>query len=178
MPEWIRRIGFPTALETHSMTTLAAIQKQIAELQKKADAIAKSEAREAAAKAQALIAQYGLTAEDVGLGGAGKGARPGRRRQAAAAKPSGVARYRDPASGKTWTGVGRAPAWIADAKDRSKFLIDGGAAPAAPSKADKPAKAAKAGKPAKAASPAAALRKKAAKPAPVAEAAAPASEAG
>jgi DNA-binding protein H-NS len=34
-------------------------------------------------------------------------------------------KYRHPKTGATWTGHGRAPAWIADAKDRSKFLIDG-----------------------------------------------------
>jgi len=31
-------------------------------------------------------------------------------------------KYRDPATGKTWTGRGKAPKWI-DGKDRSKFLI-------------------------------------------------------
>lgn len=34
------------------------------------------------------------------------------------------AMYRDPRSGVTWSGRGRAPAWIASAKDRSKFLIE------------------------------------------------------
>ncbi|WP_334002168.1 H-NS histone family protein [Burkholderia gladioli] len=32
------------------------------------------------------------------------------------------AKYRDPASGKTWSGRGKAPAWIAG-KDRSAFEI-------------------------------------------------------
>jgi DNA-binding protein H-NS len=150
------------------MSTLATIHKQIAELQKKAEAIAKTEAREAAAKARALIAQYGLTAEDVGLGGGAKGARSaksarrgGGSRKAAAAKPAGVARYRDPATGKTWTGVGRAPTWIAGAADRSAFLIDAPAAPApkrAKAAAPKSAKAAKVAKPA--------TRRKAGAPAP------------
>ena len=31
--------------------------------------------------------------------------------------------YRDPKTGATWSGRGRAPAWLAGAKDRSKFLI-------------------------------------------------------
>ncbi|WP_408243257.1 MULTISPECIES: H-NS family nucleoid-associated regulatory protein [Paraburkholderia] len=31
--------------------------------------------------------------------------------------------YRDPKSGATWSGRGRAPAWLAGAKDRGKFLI-------------------------------------------------------
>lgn len=33
-------------------------------------------------------------------------------------------KYRDPVSGLTWSGRGKPPAWIAAAKDRSKFLID------------------------------------------------------
>ena len=53
-----------------------------------------------------------------------------RGRVATASKTAGAtakaAKYRDQATGKTWTGAGRAPAWIACAKDRSKFLIDGG----------------------------------------------------
>ncbi|WP_328807302.1 H-NS family nucleoid-associated regulatory protein [Paraburkholderia elongata] len=32
--------------------------------------------------------------------------------------------YREPKSGATWSGRGRAPTWLAGAKDRSKFLID------------------------------------------------------
>jgi len=38
------------------------------------------------------------------------------------------AKYRDPKSGATWSGRGPAPAWLAGAKDRSRFLIDGGTA--------------------------------------------------
>ncbi|WP_080757261.1 H-NS family nucleoid-associated regulatory protein [Burkholderia gladioli] len=39
-------------------------------------------------------------------------------------KPPGPqpAKYRDPESGKTWTGRGKAPAWLAG-KDRSAFEI-------------------------------------------------------
>ncbi|SAK90936.1 H-NS histone family protein [Caballeronia ptereochthonis] len=33
------------------------------------------------------------------------------------------AKYRDPVSGSTWSGRGRAPAWIAG-KDRNEFLVD------------------------------------------------------
>ncbi|WP_429364658.1 H-NS family nucleoid-associated regulatory protein [Paraburkholderia sp. GAS32] len=35
--------------------------------------------------------------------------------------------YQDPTSGATWSGRGRAPAWLANVKDRSKFLIADGA---------------------------------------------------
>src|SRR5258708_3610811 len=36
-----------------------------------------------------------------------------------------AAKYRDPKTGATWTGHGRAPSWIAAAKNRDKFLVDG-----------------------------------------------------
>jgi DNA-binding protein H-NS len=37
---------------------------------------------------------------------------------------AGVAKYRDPATGKTWSGLGTVPGWIRD-KDRTQFLIEG-----------------------------------------------------
>lgn len=36
-------------------------------------------------------------------------------------------KYKDPESGNTWSGFGHAPAWIATAKDRTKYLINGAA---------------------------------------------------
>ncbi|MFL9912617.1 H-NS family nucleoid-associated regulatory protein [Paraburkholderia fungorum] len=37
--------------------------------------------------------------------------------------------YLDPKSGATWSGRGRAPEWLAGARERSRFLIDGTAIP-------------------------------------------------
>lgn len=51
--------------------------------------------------------------------------------------------YRDPKSGATWSGRGRAPAWLAGAKDRSKFLIDGVSGVADSAAASKPKAVAK-----------------------------------
>lgn len=123
------------------MATLAGIHKQIADLQKQAEAIRKTEAAAAAAQARDLIAKHQLTADDLGLGlGKKAGKRVGKlagtpatssRRKPALAKTAGVPKYRDPKSDKTWTGTGKPPGWIADAKNRSKFLIDAEAAPAA-----------------------------------------------
>ncbi|MEM5368947.1 H-NS family nucleoid-associated regulatory protein [Paraburkholderia azotifigens] len=43
------------------------------------------------------------------------------------------AKYRNPETGATWSGRGPAPAWLAGAKDRTKFLIaEGGAGKAEP----------------------------------------------
>ena len=116
------------------MATLAGIQKQIADLEKQADAIRRAEAGAAADKVKELIARHGLTAEDVGL--AAKAVKAGKKfpfnpviaKSKPAARPAGIAKYRDPKSGKTWTGNGKAPGWIAGAKNRDKFLISVNAA--------------------------------------------------
>ncbi|MFJ1260586.1 H-NS histone family protein [Cupriavidus sp. CuC1] len=73
-------------------------------------------------KIQTLMAEYELTADDIA---------PKRRRgrPAAGDKPKGAAKekaslppkYMDPKTGATWTGRGRAPAWLG--KNRDKFLI-------------------------------------------------------
>ena len=82
------------------------------------------------------------------------------------------AKYRDPKTGATWSGHARAPAWIANVKDRTKFLIDGVGDAAATSVVTKKAAAKKAvAKKAGAAKNAASARKlsvkKTAKEAPV-----------
>lgn len=159
-------------------TTLASIRKQIADLEKRAEALIKEEAQGAIAKVRELIDRYGLSPEDLGFGGGAKAAKaskagrrtaakPGRKKKAPA-KAAGVPMYRDPKTGKTWTGRGKPPAWIAGAKSREAFLI--GAEAAAPEAAEAPAQPARrAGRKAVAeASPAKARRaaKPAAKPAP------------
>lgn len=76
--------------------------------------------------------KHGLTIADIdAYGGSGKrGRKPGVKLTAVAT--STAAKYRDPKTGATWTGHGRAPAWIADAKDRSKFLLEDGASQSVP----------------------------------------------
>ncbi len=64
--------------------------------------------------------QLGVTLGD--LGGDTENPAPTRGRRAAT-KTAGKAKYRDPATGKTWTGHGRAPDWIKNAADRSPYLI-------------------------------------------------------
>ncbi|MDF3881856.1 H-NS histone family protein [Cupriavidus basilensis] len=72
-------------------------------------------------KVRTLMAEYELTAEDIA---------PKRRR----GRPAGTSgktaadphvelppKYQDPKTGATWSGRGRAPAWIG--KNRDKFLI-------------------------------------------------------
>ncbi len=64
---------------------------------------------EGIAAARALIQEHGLTAADVF--------------PPAKSKCSvGAPKYRDPATGATWTGRGKPPNWI-NGKDRAPFLI-------------------------------------------------------
>lgn len=104
------------------MTTLANLEKQIEQLTKKAAALRESERVAAVKSARELVSRFGLTAQDLGLAGAKgrRGAKVVRERKAA-----GVLKYRDPQSGKTWTGHGKPPKWIAGVADRGPFLIEG-----------------------------------------------------
>lgn len=73
-----------------------------------------NEIASAVTRVRELVAEYGLTQQDVFPGRAPR----------AAGKTSGkvAAKYRDPATGQTWTGRGKPPKWI-DGKDRNQFLI-------------------------------------------------------
>ena len=82
-------------------------------LNRQIEAARKAEVGEAVATIKSMVHEFGLTAEDI-FGSAKQGAR----------KSSGpvAPKYRDPATGQTWTGRGKAPKWIAD-KDREQFAI-------------------------------------------------------
>lgn len=97
------------------MTTLqdllaqkVALDKQIADLQK-------ATRTEALQKVRALMSEHGLTAADfVGSAGrATKSAESGPAKKVAA-------KYRDPVSGKTWSGRGLKPVWFRDALGAGK----------------------------------------------------------
>ena len=82
------------------------LDKQIKEavLREKADGIA---------KAKLIIEQYDLTASDLFS-----------RKAGSSRGPSGkvAPKYRDPSTGETWTGRGKAPKWI-EGKNRSSYAI-------------------------------------------------------
>lgn len=73
-------------------------------------AAAQAEAKaQAVAQARALTQEHGLTAADVFPPSKTKGS-------------VGAPKYRDAATGATWTGRGKPPNWI-NGKDRAPFLI-------------------------------------------------------
>lgn len=115
------------------MATLESIKAKIAKLQAQAEALAVTKSSAVLEKIRDLMQKHGVTLGDIEAhAGKRRGRKPG---SVSAAKTTGsVAKYRDPKSGATWSGHGRAPGWIASAKDRSKFLVDGSVTSAAPAK--------------------------------------------
>ena len=86
------------------------------------------------------MSHYGLTADDLhlsakaasGKSAARKAAKKAGRQQAKPAANPGAPKYRDPSTGKTWTGRGKPPNWIVGVSDRTAFLITGGSAATKP----------------------------------------------
>ena len=95
------------------MTTLAQLLAQKAALEAQIEAAQKAQVAEGIAKAKAIIAEYNLTKEDV------FGASAKRERKASG---SVAPKYKDPISGATWSGRGKAPKWI-EGKDRKQFAL-------------------------------------------------------
>ena len=82
-------------------------------------AIADARTREvsgAISQVRALAAEYGLTAQDIFP--SGRTAKVAGTKATVKVAP----KYRDPATGQTWTGRGKAPKWI-EGKDRAAFAI-------------------------------------------------------
>ena len=100
------------------MATYAEIQSQILRLQQEAEALRKNEIAKTIEDVKAKIAQYGLSARDLGLEVVAKRGRKSRTREGAAA-----ARFVGP-NGQTWSGFGRQPQWMRDALAAGKRKED------------------------------------------------------
>ena len=94
------------------MSTFAELVKKKQDLDALIEAARRAEVSDALAKVKELVAAHSLTHQDIF--GAKRGSR---------GKSGGVAaKYRDPETGATWTGRGKAPKWM-NGQDRSKFAI-------------------------------------------------------
>ena len=105
------------------MSRLAEIKKQIAALEAEAERITTHERSAAVAKIKLLMATLGLTIEHLQATVASK-PRGAAKKVKSKRAGGGVAKYADPKTGKTWSGFGRAPNWLAGAKNRDAFLVD------------------------------------------------------
>lgn len=95
------------------MSSYREIQAQIAELQKKAEAVRNEELSDAKARIAAIMKEFGLTLADLESQSKAKQQKP---RQAVPVK------YKNSETGETWTGRGRAPLWLTG-KNKDEFLI-------------------------------------------------------
>ncbi|PZR44933.1 H-NS family nucleoid-associated regulatory protein [Paraburkholderia fungorum] len=90
------------------------LKVELEKLQAETEAARISEVKAVISELRAKAAEYGLTADDVF---------PPKKVKASKTNGSLPPKYQDPKTGLTWSGKGRAPAWIRDAKNRDKFLI-------------------------------------------------------
>lgn len=116
------------------MVSLASLENKISKLVHQRDIIQRREsakATKAIAQIRTLMSAHGLTVADLGKI-PGKRGRPAKDAVAGVTKTAKTstgksklpAKYRDPKTGAEWSGWARPPAWIANVKDRTKFLID------------------------------------------------------
>ena len=100
------------------MPSLQELLNQKAALEKTIDATRKQQKSEAVSKIRALMSEYGLSASDLS-GKASSAAKPG------AAKGSKVAiKYRNRATGDTWSGRGLQPKWLKAALASGRKIED------------------------------------------------------
>jgi DNA-binding protein H-NS len=116
------------------MPTLEQIQAKMNALQAQADALIAKKAQAAVDQIRALMLKHGLTTEDIEAKAKAKreakvanGTASQVKAKAASSLKGGTPpKFQHPKTGATGTGHGRAPAWIAEAKDRNRFLISSG----------------------------------------------------
>lgn len=93
------------------------LQAELESLTEKIEAAREKEAAAVLADIQEKIRDFGFTVKEVFGRNAGK---PPASVSPARKYPP---RYRNPNTGDTWSGMGRAPAWIVESDNREKFLI-------------------------------------------------------
>ena len=96
--------------------TLVQIKKQIQQLEKEANQVRANEVTGVIQKIKTAIDFYGLTTEDLfGSDKTKSVAKPKTPALKRVKKSPSPAKYQDKATGKTWTGHGKRPAWFVNA---------------------------------------------------------------
>jgi len=96
------------------MPSYKQLTAQLERLHKEVAVAREKEIAEAILAIKAKIAEYDITPEELGFSS--------RRAANGARKRPLPPRYRNPKTGETWSGRGRAPGWLAG-KNRERFLI-------------------------------------------------------
>lgn len=102
-----------------NMSSYKELLQQRENLEKQIREARQRENQEAVDKVRALVAEFELTADDI-FGSQRKSGKSGKPSASAGTKVA--PKYRNPATGDTWTGRGKPPKWIAD-KSREQYLI-------------------------------------------------------
>lgn len=99
------------------MTTYKELLEKKAALDAEIEAARRAEMGAAIERVRALVAEFQMAERDIFGGSRSSGAASSQKiRKTVAAK------YRNPATGETWTGRGKAPKWI-DGQERNQYLI-------------------------------------------------------
>jgi DNA-binding protein H-NS len=102
------------------MVTVAELLEQKAALEKQIAEVQREERSSAISQIRTLMQQYNLSPSDF----AGRGGGAGPKVAGSRAGRSVAAKYRDPESGKTWSGRGLKPRWLRDAIANGKSATD------------------------------------------------------
>lgn len=94
------------------MATYKELQAQLEKLHAQAEAVRAKEVGKVVEQIHNMMMDYAIQPGDLGFV---QPVRKARKRSTAAPK------YQNPQTGETWSGMGRAPAWIG--KDREKYAI-------------------------------------------------------
>ena len=99
------------------MSSYTELQREIARLMQQAEAARKAEVAAVIADIKAKMVEYGITVADLGSTGRSSRAKGG----------TVAAKYRNSATGETWTGRGKMPRWLQtqvnSGKRKEDFLI-------------------------------------------------------
>ena len=102
--------------EQLSTMPLAELRELHSKVGARIQALVTEEKSGAILKVRQLVESFGIEPKDIFSRSAGKGALGQEKRKV-------VAKYRDPATGKEWTGRGKAPRWL-DGKNREEYRIN------------------------------------------------------
>jgi DNA-binding protein H-NS len=117
------------------MASYSELVQQISDLQKQAERQRKEEYSTVVKSIKRQIAEFGITADELGFSAAKAPSKRGRKPGSKASKPARKARakranagikvapkYRDSASNNTWTGRGKMPRWLVEATASGRTL--------------------------------------------------------
>ena len=111
------------------MNNLVDIQSQIEKLQKQAQQIKTKEFAKTVQDIKEKMRAFGITVKDLQSAKSPRGTKSldasAKKPRKASSKMAGskvAAKYRDPVSGKEWSGRGLAPKWL-QGREKSEFLI-------------------------------------------------------